>query len=176
HNVGFLAIDALVEKWKGQGPQKKFNAEVFSAEIFNEKVHLIKPQTYMNLSGKSIGEFFHYYHCTSSDLIVIHDDLDLPIFSLKLKTGGGTGGHKGLESLFQHLGKDHLDFYRIRIGIGHPRILGRSIAPEKYVLETFSAKECKTLSMTLTKVCEAIELALGKNFSKAMTEYNKASE
>ncbi len=173
HNVGFLAIDYLVEKWGAKGPVKKSQGEVFQADFAGHKIHLIKPQTFMNLSGKCVGSLYFFYHCKPQDLIIIHDDLDLPAFSLKLKEGGGTGGHNGLESIQEHLGKENFDFYRVRMGIGHPRALGLRISPADYVLESYGDGELKQLEDFLAKASQAIEKIFSENFQKAMTEFNK---
>ena len=175
HNVGFLALDRLVERWKAQGPLKKYQAEVFQSEFDTkfhcEKVLLLKPETFMNLSGKSVAAASGFYHCESEDLIVIHDDLDLTPFSVRLKKGGGSGGHNGLKSLDECLGNQ--DYYRVRIGIGHPTSLGLPISPVNYVLQQYTDSELETLDPLLDRVCEAVEKILEGDFLKAMTEFNQ---
>jgi len=117
HNVGFMICDTIAEV-HGFGPvQKKFSGWLQEGRIGSEKILLLKPATYMNESGRSVGEALRFYKLGMDDLTVFHDELDLAPFKVKVKHGGGTAGHNGLRSIDQHLGKD---FRRIRIGIGHP--------------------------------------------------------
>src|SRR4051794_16113943 len=120
HNVGFLAVDRLIDEWKATGPASKHQGEVYQADVRGEKVLLVKPETFMNLSGRCVAPLMVFFKCKPSDLIVIHDDLDLIPFALRIKTGGGTGGHNGLKSLDESLGAGQNGYHRIRIGIGHP--------------------------------------------------------
>jgi PTH1 family peptidyl-tRNA hydrolase len=117
HNVGFMAADVIADM-HGFGPvQKKFQGWLQEGRIGGEKILLLKPATYMNESGRSVGEALHFYKLGMEALTVFHDELDLAPFKVKVKTGGGTAGHNGLRSIDQHLGPD---FRRVRIGIGHP--------------------------------------------------------
>lgn len=117
HNVGFMAVDAI-QRRAGFSPwSKKFKAEISEGEIDGEKVLLIKPQTFMNLSGESVGEAMRFYKLTPSNIVAIYDELDLAPGRTRLKTGGGHGGHNGIKSLDAHCGKE---YRRLRIGIGHP--------------------------------------------------------
>lgn len=117
HNIGFMAVDALQRLPSFAPWSKKFKAEISEGEIAGEKVLLMKPQTYMNLSGESVGEAMRFLKLTPADIIAIHDELDLPAGRVRIKTGGGHGGHNGLKSLDAHCGKD---YRRLRLGIGHP--------------------------------------------------------
>ncbi|RAL97507.1 aminoacyl-tRNA hydrolase [Agrobacterium sp. MS2] len=117
HNIGFMAVDALQRLPSFAPWSKKFKAEISEGEIAGEKVLLMKPQTYMNLSGESVGEAMRFFKLTPADIIAIHDELDLPAGRVRIKTGGGHGGHNGLKSLDAHCGKD---YRRLRLGIGHP--------------------------------------------------------
>jgi len=117
HNVGFMAADVIADM-HGFGPvQKKFQGWLQEGRIGGEKILLLKPATYMNESGRSVGEALRFYKLGMEALTVFHDELDLAPFKVKVKTGGGTAGHNGLRSIDQHLGPD---FRRVRIGIGHP--------------------------------------------------------
>ena len=116
HNIGFMAVDALQRLPSFAPWSKKFKAEISEGEIAGEKVLLMKPQTYMNLSGESVGEAMRFFKLTPADIIAIHDELDLPAGRVRIKTGGGHGGHNGLKSLDAHCGKD---YRRLRLGIGH---------------------------------------------------------
>lgn len=117
HNVGFMAVDAIAEV-HGFGPvQKKFSGWVQEGRIGADKVLLLKPATFMNESGRAVGEALRFYKLDVDALTVFHDELDLAPFKVKVRTGGGLAGHNGLRSINQHLGPD---FRRVRIGIGHP--------------------------------------------------------
>ena len=128
HNIGFMVCDVIAEM-HGFGPvQKKFSGWVQEGRIGTEKVLLLKPATYMNESGRSVGEALRFYKLGVEDLTVFHDELDLAPFKIKVRRGGGLAGHNGLRSINQHLGPD---FRRVRIGIGHPgskdRVTGHEI-------------------------------------------------
>ncbi|MDH6266977.1 PTH1 family peptidyl-tRNA hydrolase [Rhizobium sp. SG_E_25_P2] len=117
HNIGFMAIDAIHRKLPFGPWSKKFKAEIAEGEIDGEKILLMKPQTFMNLSGDSVGEAMRFFKLTPADITVFHDELDLPAAKVRVKTGGGHGGHNGLKSLDAHCGRD---YRRVRLGIGHP--------------------------------------------------------
>lgn len=119
HNVGFMAADAIARRHSFSPWTKKFQAEIASGVIAGQKIVLIKPQTFMNLSGQSVGEAMRFYKLTPADVTVLYDELDLAAGKLRIKIGGGAGGHNGIRSLDQHLGKD---YRRVRIGIGHPGV------------------------------------------------------
>lgn len=135
HNVGFLALDEIARR-HGFGPWRaKFQGEVSEGKIGTDKVLLLKPQTYMNESGRSVGELCRFYKIPTEDLVVFHDELDLPGGKLRVKTGGGHGGHNGLRSIDAHLGQNYT---RVRIGIGHP---GDKARVYGHVLSDFSKAE-----------------------------------
>ncbi|QCM10683.1 aminoacyl-tRNA hydrolase [Agrobacterium tumefaciens] len=117
HNIGFMAVDALQRLPSFSPWARKFKAEISEGEIDGEKVLLMKPLTYMNLSGESVGEAMRFFKLAPADIIVIHDELDLLAGRARIKTGGGHGGHNGLKSLDAHCGKE---YRRLRLGIGHP--------------------------------------------------------
>ena len=173
HNVGFLALDRLVDVFKAKGPQTKNQAEVWQADIAGEKALLIKPQTFMNLSGRTVGPLAGFYKCEPSDVIVIHDELDLKPVSLRVKTGGGAGGHNGLKSIDEALGSSNNGYHRVRIGIGHPTALGLPIAPVDYVLQQFSDDELSRLDPLFDDVVKVVELLVQGQASRAMTAYNR---
>ncbi len=117
HNVGFMAVDEIHHRY-GFGPWKRrFQALVAEGNAGGEKCFLLKPQTFMNLSGQSVGEAMRFYKLTPNDTIVLHDELDVAPAKIRVKQGGGHGGHNGLRSIDEHIGKD---YWRVRIGIGHP--------------------------------------------------------
>ena len=119
HNVGFMAVDAIAHRHSFSPWSKKFQGLVAEGRIGGEKALLLKPQTFMNLSGQSVGEAMRFHKIDPSQLIVLYDELDLPPGKVRVKTGGGAGGHNGIRSIDAHCGKE---YRRVRIGIGHPGI------------------------------------------------------
>lgn len=155
HNVGFMAVDAIAEQHNFQPFKKRFQGELAEGVLNGTKTLLLKPQTYMNLSGKSVGEAAHFYKLPPAQVVVVHDELDLAAGKIRMKTGGGHAGHNGLRSVDAAIGPD---YRRLRIGIGHPgkdRVLG-------YVLQNFAAEEHDWLDPLLTAIAaEAGYLARG---------------
>ena len=139
HNVGFMAVDVIAEMHEFGPVQKKFSGWVQDGRIAGERIILLKPATFMNESGRSVGEALRFYKLGSDALTVFHDELDLAPFKVKVKTGGGTAGHNGLRSIDQHLGPD---FRRVRIGIGHP---GHKDRVTTYVLGNYAKAELDML-------------------------------
>ncbi len=156
HNVGFMALDVIAEV-HGFGPvQKKFQGWVQEGRIGTQKILLLKPATYMNESGRSVGEAMRFYKLDLDALTVFHDELDLAPFKVKVKQGGGTAGHNGLRSIDKHLGAD---FRRVRLGIGHP---GHKDRVSGYVLGNYAKAEQDNLIEMLGAVgAEAEWLAAG---------------
>lgn len=143
HNVGFMAMDVIADM-HGFGPvQKKFQGWVQEGRIGAQKVLLLKPATYMNESGRSVGEAMRFYKLEMDALTVFHDELDLAPFKVKVKQGGGTAGHNGLRSIDKHLGPE---FRRVRLGIGHP---GHKDRVSGYVLGNYAKAEQDSLAAML---------------------------
>jgi len=138
HNVGFMAIDEIAKDYKFPEFSKKFSGLTSKGKIGNEDVILLKPQTYINLSGQSVSEIVNFYKLSESDVIVIHDDIDLEFAKVRVKVGGGSGGHNGIKSIDSHIG---VNYKRIRIGIGR----SEEIPVENYVLKSFSKEEMSVL-------------------------------
>jgi len=156
HNVGFMALDTIAEVHNFGPVQKKFQGWLQEGRIGNQKVLLLKPATFMNESGRAVGEAMRFYKLGLEALTVFHDELDLAPFKVKVKQGGGTAGHNGLRSIDQHLGSD---FRRIRLGIGHP---GHKDRVTGYVLGPFAKAEQDDLVDMLGAVAsEADKLAAG---------------
>ena len=132
HNIGFMAVDAIHEEHGFHPWSKKHGALVSDGMLGREKVLLVKPQTFMNESGKAVGEALRFYKAGPGDLVVLHDELDLPPGKVRIKAGGGNGGHNGLRSIDAHVGKD---YRRVRLGIGHP---GHKDRVSGYVLSDFA--------------------------------------
>lgn len=158
HNVGFMVMDTLAE-FHDFGPvQKKFQGWLQEGRIGGDKILLLKPATYMNESGRSVGEALRFYKLGTDALTVFHDELDLAPFKVKVKQGGGTAGHNGLRSIDQHLGPD---FRRVRLGIGHP---GHKDRVTGHVLGNFAKAEMDPLADMLGAIAgEAEWLARGDN-------------
>ena len=135
HNVGFMAVDAIAATHAFPAWRKRFQGVVAEGRLGREQVLLLKPQTYMNESGRSAGAAARYYQIDPSRIVVFHDELDLPPGKVRVKTGGGNAGHNGLRSLTEHLGNE---YRRVRIGIGHP---GDKALVHKYVLRDFAKAE-----------------------------------
>lgn len=145
HNVGFMAVDAIAEQHNFQPWKKRFQGELADGVLNGTKTLILKPQTYMNLSGKSVGEAAHFFKIPPSRIVVVHDELDLAAGKIRMKTGGGHAGHNGLRSVDAAIGPD---YRRLRIGIGHPgkdRVLG-------YVLQNFAAEEHDWLDPLLVAI------------------------
>lgn len=166
HNAGFMVVDRLAHHAGIDLSRKAFSGLYGEAVCWGERLRILKPQTFMNLSGRSVFPALQYHKLTLDDLIVIHDDLDIPFGQIKLKRGGGHGGHNGLRSLMQELGSG--DFTRIRVGIDRAKF-GDSA---DYVLSPFSKTEMAGLSGLLDRIVDAIEMLLCEGLPKAMSIYN----
>lgn len=154
HNVGFMAVDEIIHRHNFSAARVRFQGEMSEGTLGGEKVMTLKPLTYMNLSGQSVGEAARYFKIPVDNIIVFHDELDLAPGKIKFKTGGGAAGHNGLKSLDQHLGAD---YHRVRIGIGHP---GEKDAVTGHVLGDFSNADEKWLDPLLNAIAtSAPELA-----------------
>ncbi|MGL4634434.1 MAG: aminoacyl-tRNA hydrolase [Beijerinckiaceae bacterium] len=135
HNIGFMALDAMARRWNAGPWRQKFQGEIADATVQGTKVLLLKPQTYMNESGRSVGEAMRFHKIDLAHVSVFHDELDLAPAKLRVKLGGGNAGHNGLRSISAHCGND---YPRIRMGIGHP---GDKDAVHTYVLNDFARAE-----------------------------------
>lgn len=168
HNAGFLLVQKLAERWKANWTlEKKFNARVARADRSEGRVLLCEPQTFMNSSGESVGPLAQFFRVPLSRLLVAVDDADIPFGELRLRPGGSSGGHHGLESIEQHLGTR--EFARLRIGIGR-KAGAREITD--YVLGRFSAAESKLAEKVLAKAAEQTEVWLTAGIQRAMSQLN----
>ncbi|MAM60384.1 aminoacyl-tRNA hydrolase [Maritimibacter sp. UBA3975] len=151
HNIGFMAVDQI-QADHGFAPwRSKFQGQVSEGVLAGEKVILLKPETFMNLSGQSVGEAMRFYKLDSTDVTVFHDELDLPPFKVKLKLGGGHAGHNGLRSIHQHIGPH---YGRVRLGVGHP---GHKDKVSPYVLSDFAKQEHKWLDDLMRGISDGAE-------------------
>lgn len=167
HNIGFQVIDQLADLYKVALNRKDFDACWGKARLDETAVLLVKPTTFMNLSGYAVRGLSRFFDITVNDIIVIHDDLDLPFAAIRLKQGGGDGGHKGVMSISEQLGDS--GFMRVRLGIGRDQGL---TPPRDYVLQSFSKEEKELLAAVLDKACGAIKVALAEGIQKAMNQYH----
>lgn len=168
HNVGFLAIDELSKKLNIKVNRIKFKGLIGEGLINNEKIILIKPETYMNRSGESIRDIMNFYKVPIENLIVLVDDIDIPFGSLKIKSKGSSGTHNGLKSIIYQLQDDN--FKRVKIGVG-AQDKGEDLAD--YVLKGFTEKEYEEISGTIKDASSAIVEIITNGIEKAMTKYNK---
>ncbi|HKG55278.1 MAG TPA: aminoacyl-tRNA hydrolase [Anaerolineales bacterium] len=171
HNVGFMLIDRLIVRLNARGLKVQSKAIVTTATYEDRKLILAKPQTYMNLSGQSAQGLLNFYKLPMENMLVAHDDLDLPFGTIRIRPGGGPGGQKGMASTIERLGTK--DFPRLRIGIGRPP--GR-MDPAAYVLQDFSRDEMKTLSEIVDRAAEAALTFVVDGLNKAMNKYNGSVE
>jgi PTH1 family peptidyl-tRNA hydrolase len=167
HNAGFLVLDQLALQHNISIHQTVFDARIGKGKIAGSPVLLAKPQIFMNLSGIAIRKLMDYFRIEIEDIIVVHDDLDLPFQTIRLKAGGGHGGHKGLISLIDHLGG--ADFLRVRLGIGRP---ARKTMVEGYVLSPFSDEEMKYLPQLTRKAEEAVTDIISSGILTAMDKHH----
>ncbi len=167
HNVGFLAIDELARLAGVSLTQEKHHALLGKERIGDETVVLAKPQTYMNDSGRSAAAIARDAYAASGDLIVIHDELDLPLGTVRIKIGGGHGGHNGLRSLIDYLGSE---FVRVRVGIGRPP---SGMDAADYVLSPFLAEERAAAGEAVVRAAEAVRKIMTDSVTKAMNAFNQ---
>lgn len=160
HNIGFMVIDELIRRFN----PSKLSSSSFQGELYKFQNHfLLKPLTFMNLSGKSIGAVKKFYKV--EDVVVIHDDLDLPFGTLRFKKGGGHGGHNGLKSTDEHISKEYI---RVRMGIGKPEHKGEVAS---YVLSDFSLQEQQHLKEWIEKTADSVEFLLSHSLEDTSSKY-----
>jgi PTH1 family peptidyl-tRNA hydrolase len=170
HNAGFLLVEKLAAQWQaGWNNERKFVARLAKAEVSGKKVLLCEPQTFMNLSGESVAAVQSFYQLPLEQILVVVDDADLPLGEIRLRPGGGSGGHHGLDSVAQHLGSKA--YARLRLGIGR-KDEGRQITG--HVLGKFSAEENALLEKVLTRAAQQLESWLTAGLQKAMNQFNGA--
>jgi PTH1 family peptidyl-tRNA hydrolase len=175
HNIGFMCVGHLAKVQKIRFDKKQGQARTGIGSIAGHRVVLARPQTFMNASGESVSALMRKLNIAPTDLIVIHDDIDLPVGKIRLRLGGSSGGHKGIDSIIARTGTR--DFYRVRVGIGRPDNAEGS--PEEkeeavisYVLSDFTADEKKIIEKTLPTVSQAIFCLLSEGLEAAMNKYN----
>ncbi|MBE0671462.1 MAG: aminoacyl-tRNA hydrolase [Anaerolineales bacterium] len=167
HNIGFMLIDHIAVRLNARGMKLQSKAIVISALHEDRKVILAKPQTYMNLSGQSVQGLLHFYKIPFENLLVAHDDLDIPFGTIRIRPTGGPGGQRGMASTIEQLGTK--DFPRLRLGIGRPP--GRMDAKD-YVLQDFSREDMKLLPEILDRGVDAALTFVTHGLNKAMNKFN----
>lgn len=167
HNVGFMFIDALADALNVTNWQDKFDAKIGEARIGSEKVLLVKPQTYMNDSGRAVGPLMKFYKLPPEDLIVVHDDMDIPAGTIRIRKKGSAGGHNGIKSILAHVGDEH--FARVRIGIGRP-LPGWTVV--NHVLAPFTDEDAPKIQEAIKYLLPAVECIVTDDVDMAMNKYN----
>lgn len=170
HNLGFLAVEGFVLLRGEEFRKDEFKSQTARLKVAGEDVLVMKPQTYMNRSGDAVGEAMRFFKLTIEDVIVVHDELDLPPMTFRLKKGGGTAGNNGLKSIVP-LGES---FYRIRLGVGRPPHPGIQVAD--YVLGNLDKTELDFWEKEMPNVCEAIEYCIAGKGELAMNKFNRKAE
>ena len=173
HNVGFWVIDDLARRGQVVCDRNKWKAYVAETRIGNEKIVLVKPQSFMNLSGESVREMVSFYSEVdlARDLIVAYDDMDFSVGQLRLRQSGSSGGHNGIKSLIEQLGTDN--FGRIRLGIGRPQTAEGAIG---HVLGAFDKAERLVVDAMVQRAADAVEFAVEHSFDLAMNRFNESSQ
>jgi PTH1 family peptidyl-tRNA hydrolase len=167
HNVGFMLLDRLSVRWDARNMKIQSRAIVISTRWEGRKLLLAKPQTYMNLSGTSVLGLLKFYKLPIENLLVAHDDLDLPFGALRIRPGGGPGGQRGVEDIINRLGTQ--EYARLRIGIDRPP--GR-MDPADYVLQDFPAKDLIALSQVLDRAADSVQTWIRDGLNSAMNKFN----
>jgi PTH1 family peptidyl-tRNA hydrolase len=175
HNIGFMCLRHFARVRDIRLDKKQGQARTGTGEVTDSKLTLARPQTHMNLSGQAISRLVNKFSISLNDLIVIHDDLDLPPGKVRLRQGGSSGGHKGVDSIITHVRSP--DFLRIRVGIGRPSVTEDTIKNKEveiidYVLSDFTSEEWKTMNKIIPEISKAILCLLHEGLTTAMNKYN----
>lgn len=171
HNVGFQAIDAIIKNFNIDASGIKFDAETYKGSINNKKVLLIKPQTFMNDSGKSVSQFTNFYKIPPENIFVIYDDIDMSIGKLRVKTGGSDGGHNGIKSINKLIRNDYI---KVKIGVGHP---GHKDMVSTYVLRPFDTKDEQDLMNELyVDIAKNLNTLLEQNLEQFSSKINNKQD
>ena len=170
HNIGFMTADLLAERWGDTEAWRKADNAFYLEKRMPEKCWVIKPTTYMNNSGVAVADFANFYHIPPEDVLVIQDDMDLPVGTLRIRRKGSSGGHNGLKSIERALGSQ--DYPRIKVGIGHP--VHEEQAVISHVLHPFRGKDRETIDHVLAKAADAVEACMkGAAVGELMQQFNK---
>ena len=168
HNVGFMLLDCLADRLGESFSRLESNSLLTKAKYQNKRLLLAKPQTFMNLSGQAVSRLVKYYKIPLESLLIVYDDVDLPLESIRIRPNGGAGGHKGVASIIERLGTK--EFPRLRLGIGRPS--GRKNAAA-HVLQNFTKEENEFLEVTLKRAVDAVLVFVSAGLETAMNKYNE---
>lgn len=168
HNIGFTVVNELVSARGLDWQTGRFAAELAEGKVAGQRIFFLKPLTYMNKSGESVAGIVHYYKIDASELLVIHDDLDLPLGRVRITVKGSAGGHNGIKSIIQHLGTD--DFTRLKIGIGRPP--NTKVEVVDHVLAPFLKEETQVVAKIVKIATQAVEACLQNGLQDAMNQFN----
>ena len=168
HNVGFMLADMLADKLAADNWREKFNALVAESFYNGEKILIVKPQTFMNLSGEAVAPLVNFYKLDVENLTVAHDDMDLPLGTIRLRPKGSGGGHHGVESIIQHLGGKQ-NFPRVRIGVGRPP---KNWSVNSHVLSPFTQDDADKISVALAELVPAVLCIFSEGINNAMNKFN----
>ncbi|QNN24547.1 aminoacyl-tRNA hydrolase [Planctomycetales bacterium ZRK34] len=174
HNAGFMVLDELAQRHPLGEPRSKFHAAVLEGVIRDQRIMLMQPQTFMNRSGLAVGEAARFFKLELSDVIVVVDDIALPTGTIRLRPGGGAGGHNGLSDITRALGSDQ--YPRLRVGVDAPMVAGRRVNQSDYVLSPFHDEQKPALEKSLRDAAEAVECWIAQGLDAAMTRYNARTE
>jgi PTH1 family peptidyl-tRNA hydrolase len=167
HNLGFRVVDRLAERWSVAVGGRRHETELGEGSYSAQRVVLAKPLTFMNLSGEAVTRLRRSYHCEPGDVIAVYDELDLPLGRIRVRRGGGPGGHRGVVSLIAAIGAE---FSRIRIGIGRPP---GGADPAEFVLEAFTPEEAARIDGIVDRAANAVESLIRDGLEKTMGEFNR---
>ncbi|SFG37076.1 peptidyl-tRNA hydrolase [Halobacillus alkaliphilus] len=167
HNIGFMILDELVKQNQWSLEQTKFRGIYTTEHVNGEKILLLKPQTFMNLSGESLVQFMNFFDLEADDILVVYDDLDLPPGKIRLRKKGGHGGHNGIRNIIDHLGTK--EFNRLRVGVGRP---DGPVSVVDYVLGTFTKQEQGAVSESIDAAVKACEAWMTQPFNEVMNDFN----
>ena len=167
HNIGFMALDAIANAFRFSAWRERFQGEMCEGTVDGEKVLMLKPMTYMNLSGQSVGEAIRYMKIAPADVIVFHDEIELPAGKLRVKLAGGSAGHNGIRSLDGHIG---YDYWRVRLGVGRPGGPEDKTRVKGHVLENFAKSDAEWLVPMMDAVVAALPILVAGDENKFMSK------
>jgi PTH1 family peptidyl-tRNA hydrolase len=171
HNIGFMVLDHLLKRLGLAFSRSQQNSLLTDGKIGEQKVFFAKPQTFMNMVGKAVAPLSRYYRIPLEHLLIIFDDLDLPMGTLRIRPQGGSGGHRGMQSILQYMDTESIP--RMRVGIGRPP---GQMDPADFVLQSFSKDEIEVIQITLERAADAIEVYIYEGIEAAMTRFNTNSQ
>ncbi len=172
HNMGFLLVEQLARRHGIELSRRGLHSLYGRGRIGGQEVLLAKPQTYMNLSGEAVSRLLRFFKIPPDDLMILHDDLDLPVGKVRIRRRGGHGGHRGVKSIIESLGRQ--DFLRVKVGIGRPRNLEQD--PTDFVLEPLSKAEKEAFGKQIEKSVDVVELLLQEGAETAMNRFHERQE